>query len=633
MTIRGLATLALFPNATRMPTTNATPPTRIDARWRIAGLAFSLAMLAVHAVAGLHNAGVGDFWRDAYWATAVARGEAFPLAGPPIYGLVELGPWWFYLLAIPIGIVGRVAAAAVFVQLLAGAKYLIAYRLGARAIDARFGCLFAMSLGVAGWSTIPMLFPSHTAVVETALLLLAAATWRAWPRLSTSDAILFGLAAAACVHAHPTTASFVVVGGVALLIRHRSWPAFARLAIAAAIVFASLAPPWFDATPMRADRSVAGYVHADLASALVRRIPALVASALAGGAWNGFALMTKWSRAAVDGAFALWCVLALAALAGAVVLRRERPYRALLAGGVALFIGQAAFLCVLRPITPMWMMSSLLPPLAIVLTVGWTGAFERYGARIAVPMLAAFVVLSLAPFGLFVRDLTGVRVALGANPLHDAIDVTTAFGTVAVPHFAARRSDRLASSLCAPAVLHGRLAAIVESTLEVPERLACGDWPALRFGGTDRDAPHVAGVFARGVEAIGIAPSRVVAGLALYDRVTPIAPDLDATRARLARGQVYADGASDAVSLLVYEFETNGGDVPVLTDRFPGAAPFDIRRVLADGVPARVRFDDGGSIAYGCVACSADSRVRWRFELSGVAGNLDLVVIDAPRAP
>jgi hypothetical protein len=614
-----------------MPTTNATLPLRSDARWRIAGIAFSLAMLAVHAVAALHNAGVADFWRDAYWATAIAHGESFPLAGPPIYGLVELGPWWFYLLAIPIGIVGRVAAAAVFVQLLAGAKYFVAYRLGARAVDARFGCLFAMSLGVAGWSTIPLLFPSHTAVVETTLLLLAAATWRAWPRLSTADAILFGLAAAACIHAHPTTVSFVAIAGIALLVRHRSWQAFARLALAAAIVVLSLVPPWFDATPMRADRSVADYVHADLASALVRRVPSLVASALASGAWNGFALMTKWSRVGVDATFALWCVLALVALAGALALRRERPYRTLLIAGLAIFVGQAAFLCALRPITPMWMMSSLLPPLALVLAVGWTGVFARCDARIAVAALVAFVALSLAPFGLFVRDLTGVRVALGANPLHDAIDVARAFGTVAVPHFSVRRSDRLASSLCEPAVLHGRLAEIVESTLEVPERLACGAWPALRFGGDDRESTHVAGIFARGVETIGIAPSRVVAGLALYDRVTPIAPDVGATRARLVRGQIHADGASGDVAPIVYEFDANGGDVPVLTNRFRNAASLDVRKAVANGEPARVLFDDGGSTAFGCVACTVDSRVRWRLELSGVAGNLDLVVIDAPR--
>ncbi len=61
-------------------------------RWRVAAFAFCASMIGVHVAAGLNAAGIADFWRDMYWATSIARADAFPLSGPPIYGLFELGP-------------------------------------------------------------------------------------------------------------------------------------------------------------------------------------------------------------------------------------------------------------------------------------------------------------------------------------------------------------------------------------------------------------------------------------------------------------------------------------------------------------------------------------------------------------
>ena len=83
--------------------------------WRNAGFAFCVLMLGVHVAAALNSAGVPDSWRDMYWATSIAHGERFSLAGPQIYQLIELGPWWFYLLALPMFATGSVALTMVFV--------------------------------------------------------------------------------------------------------------------------------------------------------------------------------------------------------------------------------------------------------------------------------------------------------------------------------------------------------------------------------------------------------------------------------------------------------------------------------------------------------------------------------------
>lgn len=603
--------------------------------WYAAGLAFSLLMLLVHAVAGLHTAGVPDSWRDVYWATKIAHGEAFPLTGPPIYALVELGPWWFYLLALPVRVFGTATAAAVFVQLLAGAKYLLAWRLGTRLVDARFGLAFAGALAIAGWSTIPLWFPSHTAVVETALLLLAGATWRCSRHFSIGNALLLGLAAGACVSAHPTTIGYVVAAGLVLLAREPSPRSVGRLALAAGVAVLMMAPPWFDPAPHgAAARSIAAYVGSDIAIAPWRRIPALLASAVVGGAWNGFLLMTRWSEATARSAWLIVCACLAVAAAGLLLLKRDRDaLRMTAVAAGAAFIMQAAFLALLRPITPMWMLSSLLLPLALLLGVGWYGGFTSERAALRAIAGIAFVVcvaLSTAPFGLFLRDLHSLRYAEGADAYGNTIELSDRFAETPVPYFPVRRLDRLAPALCAPAVLHARLAWVVEQSLAAPLRLACGYWPELRYGGREGQGAHVAGLFSRAATASGIAPDRVVAGMALYEHVVAIAPDSGGRPTLLKRDQIHPDRAPDVARPFHLEFDARGADVAVLTNRFSSVLPLKVRAASVNGVAARLLHDDGGSSVYGCAGCDAAATVRWRFDLEGVEDDIDLIVLQAP---
>src|SRR6188768_3418255 len=126
-----------------------------ERRWRTGGLALAGVLLALHLLGALNAAGNADFWRDVYWANEIAHGRQFPLGGPSIYGLMQLGPWWFYLLAVPLGLTGQVVAVAVFIELLAGLKYVLAWRLGLATFGPRFAFLFTGALAFAGWSTIP----------------------------------------------------------------------------------------------------------------------------------------------------------------------------------------------------------------------------------------------------------------------------------------------------------------------------------------------------------------------------------------------------------------------------------------------------------------------------------------------
>ena len=601
--------------------------------WWLAGLAFCLLMIGVHVVAGANTPGVSDYWRDLYWATSIAHAERWPLQGPQIHGLFELGPWWFYLLALPVAATGSITIATAFAQALAATKYLLAWRLGLRIADARLGFAFAASLALPGWSVLPLMFPTHTGLIETTLLLLMFATLRGWHELSWGGAALFGLAAAACLHAHPTTASYVLACGLALLWRHRSAAVAGRLCIAATIVIVSLLPPWLDRAGIAAGalKSVPDYLGSDLGVNPLGRIPEVIRSLLTGGAWWGFLLMTPWSTDVARLAWWVYCAGLAFAACGLWRLRaRDRSLLRVALLACVAFVLQVTFVVLLRPITPMWMVPACLPPLALAVAIGWYGwlADRRWPVRhVAVVALALHLCLSLTPFSLELRDLRAARVMPGVNPFLDVIDRSDRYIAVAVPFYPVRRLERLARSLCGPAVLHARLAALSEATFASPMRNACGYWPELRFGGVEGSGPHIAGLLPAMARASGIRPSRVVAGMALYDAVRAIAPRSGGSTSPLRRLQIDPDAGPGPYGPLRFDFDADHGDVVVLTNRMPNAWPLQVQLIEAAGSAARLLGEDGSARAWGCDDCASGQRVRWRIELTGVERNLDLVVI------
>jgi hypothetical protein len=607
--------------------------TASDRRWRLAGLGFCVLMLALHVAAGMNSAGLSDFWRDFYWATAIAHGEAFPLAGPQIYQLFELGPWWFYLLALPVAATGSVALTMAFVQALASLKYFLAWRIGTRLVDARFGFVFAASLVIAGWSLVGLLFPSHVALIETTLLLLALVVMRGARRFGAVEAVLFGLAAAACLHAHPTTLTYVAAAGLFLLWRHRSAAVFGWLCVAALIVLASLLPPWLHRDPAAAAalKPIGDYVGGDVGRHALARIPQVAWSVLLGGAWWELLLMTPLKLAAARVAWWVFGVCLLVAAAGlwrargeAGALRRAWPWL------LAAFAVQVSFVVLLRPVTPFWMVPACLPPLAAAIAIGWHAwqvDARPWARRAGAVAMTVYFVLVLAPFPFWLRDLHATRVMPGVNPFFDIIERSDRYVNVAVPFYPLRRLDRLAGELCEPAVLHARLVPLAENSFAAPLRNHCGAWPEVRYGGVEGPQRHLAGLSPRAAVASGIAPARVVAHMAIYERVRPIAPASGGTAAPPRRLQITPDSAPGPMVRAAFDFESGGRDVFVLTNRLPLLASMTDVAVSAAGRPARLLYDDGNSFVYACADCAADAAANWHVELNGIAGNLDLIVL------
>lgn len=608
--------------------------------WQAAGLLLCLLMSAMHVYATPQAGLFPDVWRDLYWALAIVDGKHLPLSGPPIYELFELGPWWYYVLALPIRLTGRIEAALVLVQALAALKYWLAWRIGSRLLDARMGLAFAGSLAVAGWSTIPLVFATHSALSETAILCLAWATWRCWRQPSAGNSVLLGLAASFCLHAHPTT--LLHVGTAFLVLLLHGGGSVRHLLTAAAICVASLAPPWFDASPVHHDhRPIVDYVARDIGTDAWRRVPMLGKSLVVNGAWNGFMLLTPWRLPGIHQAWLAYCLCLATAIGGFLWLRSPRfaGIRRLALAATLFFVVQVVFLVLVRPVTPMWMVSPLLPALALVLALGWYGWFQHDRGGIAGIGVAAFLLylaLALAPFAYFLKPHPSYRYLPDANPFGDAVQTGDRYVSVKNRSASSLLRDlrQLGGILCEDAVLHGSLSETMEHALGVPVRDACGKWPDLRFGGREGPVRHLAGMFLADAGSAGLEPDRRVGPMALYSDVRPIAPLRGGRLAELQRRQIHPESVAREPTAVEYAFEAGGRDVVLLTNRFRWVAPMTMSRARAGDRPARVLADHDDTILLACDACGADGKVTWSIGLQAVEENLDVVVLrGAPVHP
>jgi len=94
-------------------------------------------------------------------AAAVVYSGDWPLRGPVLNNVFHLGPGWFYVLAVPLGLTGSVPATLFFIGCLAGSKFLFAYLCGWRLHSTTFGLLWAVGLAFPGWSALSSLIVTH----------------------------------------------------------------------------------------------------------------------------------------------------------------------------------------------------------------------------------------------------------------------------------------------------------------------------------------------------------------------------------------------------------------------------------------------------------------------------------------
>lgn len=474
------------------------------------------ALTVAYIAAGAFTAAGYDTGRDVAHAYALAEGLARPEHGPRIAGSATLlGPWYYYLLALPILLSGTWLAASLWVALLGSLQLPLGYALGRQLGGPRLGLMIAAALVLPGWATFEHVGWSHTNLVRTAVLAWAVTGLLCWRRRAPPWFVAVAATASLAAYAHPTTVwTFAVLPVLAVRLRWDSPVAATKsgLALVAAAALVSLA--FADALAgALASTEVTRTAQATVRLENLQRVPQLAEALAAGGSRVIWAL--AWQAPAWVGSVghSLTAALAAAGAIGAALGLSRRAGRPLAAGALAWFAAVLVAVALSRPFTPFYMVYTVVPPFAVLLAVGWDAlARDLGGARLA----AAVCALAVALWAVALVGLAGTLM-LGEGRVAQASLADVAAPTAGPEEDAdvwlpAWSVDALGRALCTrPVEPHAALRYVLDVHYFLPLRMHCGESPAPASGQPPPYLALPAGMWPR----VGVLPESFVGSLGL----------------------------------------------------------------------------------------------------------------------
>lgn len=597
--------------------------------------ALLLLLVALQVALFAHASLVTDSGRDLANAWAVGHGGPYPSYGPGLFGHWQLGPVWFWLLALPLRLGSSLSQVAICVGLLAAAKIPLAWGLGRSLVDARLGLLAALFIALPGWVSESSLVITHTSVIETSLLATA------WPALAAWRQHRPGLALLACgmlalaLHAHPTTLIAAPAVALALwravLLPHR-WGWLAACIVAFLLPF--LPALWAEmlAGWPQADNTLSWLQEASPVARLAR-LPAVLGALLAGGAWlaGNYLLPAPmatlwWPAHAVIGMLALGGGARLL-LRGARLDGGERAARQALLRLLPASLAAVVFIVLLRDATPSWMVAVLAPCGAFLLALGWRGLpWQRHWAALALAALAlASVAVGAAELRQRMQLQEAGRILLPAGSFDDIAGWHHAHRAPS-PWLSIGQFDALARAACAgpdPLTLHGELAMAFDFSQGVAARLHCAPGHLPRLGGR-AGASHLAGIPRALAASLGMLPEPMDYGHVLRVPRAVLAPeqgrraDVD-VRYRVDR---QAELNAGGEQFLHGELACEPGEWLVATNLMPVVNPWTLTLRDGGGAELAPRLT---TLAARYHACNGET-VRWQLRTPDPA-SIDLVVV------
>jgi hypothetical protein len=328
------------------------------------------------------------------------------------------------------------------------------------------------------------------------------------------------------------------------------------------------------------------------------RLPALWWGASGGQVWFVHELLGRWPLAAAGAA------LALAAIMIAAMFGIGRGWRDPLVR-VSLLLGFGAwiFVALLRDNTPAWMVYACAPFGALLLGLGWIGAWPDAHRRRAARGLAG---LALALSVLFLADrVATVRAGLQRLPGAAIGDVAARAVHDPVLRFwlPAWGQDAAARRLCRDpdeVAVHGDLATALHFGQGVAWALHCDPGSIVRLGG---NAPrHLAALPHALAPSLGVSGEIQPWGYVLSEQVEPLFPArgqaiathtgyvMDEFRTRLGR---------ETPQRIAIERACAPGDLLIATNLLPGLnAPFELHGKAH--APLRLVVETLASRYYAC---------------------------------
>lgn len=603
-------------------------------------LSIALILILMTAYVAAGNAAVGyyDTYRDLHYASLIATGEAWPLAGPLIYNTIHVGPVWWYVLGGAAALGGSLTAAHFVALLLAALKFPLAWHLGRRLLGDRFGLLALIATAMPGWSLISVGANTHSSVVETTVLLGALSSLRYRERPGAGRAALLGLMAALMLHAHPTAlpvalACVVSAGLRAPGSRTGVLHLFATLGGGIAIVLPYF---WQLAQSGFADfLALEGYAESTLGSPFWSRLVPLFDGVAVYGPEYVWRFWLGLDENVVTSALAVhWLMLALASIGLALALRNHGDARDRIAlVALTCLLAQVVFALVLRPITPFWMVYAALPPLAFAIACGLDALLD-YRPRAAA---AAIVLGSVVWIGSSVLALFGITrhpdtiwvevIGPGGQGLMNITERNRERRLVTIPRLGVRGLESLGSSDCKPLVAYGHLAHLIDSSFGVGRRRHCGSLRNVYLGGTPRPGVNQRiGLTEHAWRALAATPAQCEYGLGYAspaavwtasDSLEIVSPDVYPPRHPTLTPEVF-----------VVKGITLGEQRVIVANRLDGYYPMRLLDVRAGGRALRPAYEDNVLTAFRAPSGSTGA-IKWTLTVEGPRAAIDVFVVDA----
>jgi|GEM_PF-6210554 len=153
-----------------------------------------------------------DSTRDFVVSFRLLHHENYPLLGPKLAQSFYIGPLWAYLMALPLLFSSSWLSLSIWVAMLNGFKFYLAYQMGLLLKDKHLGQLFVLCLLMISFTAMQTITFTHTSVVEACMLAVIYFCFKS-PLNKYSHWFILGVLCALAFHAHPTA---VVAGYFAL---------------------------------------------------------------------------------------------------------------------------------------------------------------------------------------------------------------------------------------------------------------------------------------------------------------------------------------------------------------------------------------------------------------------------------
>lgn len=578
----------------------------------------------------INTSSVVDTARDVYKAWQIAGFSNFALEGPYVGGVFHGGPVWFYLLSIPLFLTPSWVVMNLWVGLLTGMKYALAYACGARLGDRNFGLMWACLLALPDWTSVNYLIFSHTNLVQSTLLLCFYSLVR-WQQGSDRWFLILCLALGLGVHAHPTVyaAGLLALPFVLKSLWRgelRGWllpggALFAVLPFIPYVISQQLQqwPDWQTGTQYFASQplwiNLFGFFD-------------VMQGALLDG--------PRVALRQVLGLDGILLYLAYAVVGGILLGGLGLSFRAMVRhddGGTGLYLLLATLVCIaavalIRHVTPFYQTFVIYPPFYGLVAWGWC----RAAGNSPWPRRLLFMVSLVSLSGFFIATLQMGRSGHLQIPQASMMDVRTHrtdefADTIYYPGWGRRVLGQFICNAERPLTFHGFASLVLEQSYALEARMRCGA-EAVFMGGKGAGR-HYLGISHRDIGQLGIEPGLSLGSMGLFEVDQVIAPD---QRVQVPAGDVYPPRPifrNQPVSS-VLQFRAAAQEVLAITNLYHYWMPYSFV-VSLNGRSVEPSFRSMVNAYYECGGCAPDAVQEWSVTIAAPSPDLVEVVTFTPE--